>query len=322
MADSKRLSIPGCELVKQKRLNKKLTIQAVATKVHIGESTVKRFFGRTAISSDLFIQICNFLDVSWKDVEEKSSVLDEKKIREEFQCEYKDKLEHTEQIYSIRIESTIKQLDYLRNHNQVYNEMIINLRETNKEQTKLITRHTKTINKQAKTINKQAKTIANLVKTIDNHEYIDGKSKYNNSSPNNNVDSQKNVTVNINNSGTGSVSMGDTFNTIHYHKQDLAEAAAEIQRLLEQLEKTSPTNSNYETTYSANSNYETTYSANSASEKLILASRALQQIENNPTFKKRVINALKEGGDFAFQEAINHPLANIVVAAIQGWLMR
>ena len=109
MADSKRLSIPGCELVKQKRLNKELKIKDVATQVHIGETTVKRFFGRTAISSSLFILICNFLEVSWEDVEEKSRELDREKVREEFEREYKKKLEHTEQIYSVKIESIREQ---------------------------------------------------------------------------------------------------------------------------------------------------------------------------------------------------------------------
>ena len=52
---------------------------------------------------------------------------------------------------------------------------------------------------------------------------------------------------------------------------------------------------------------------------MIVVGEAVDRIENNPTLKAKVINALKAGGIEAFKEAINHPLVNILVATIEGW---
>ena len=81
--------------------------------------------------------------------------------------------------------------------------------------------------------------------------------------------------------------------------QNLAEAAAEIQALLEQLSETYPTTT--------------------SREKNIVIGEAVDRIENNPTLKARVINALKTGGTETFKEAIDHPLVNILMATIEGW---
>ncbi len=82
-------------------------------------------------------------------------------------------------------------------------------------------------------------------------------------------------------------------------KQNLADAATEIQQLLEQLSETYPTSTN--------------------KEKMVVVGEAVDQIESNPTLKAKVINALKAGGTEAFKEAVNHPLVNILVATIEGW---
>ncbi len=82
-------------------------------------------------------------------------------------------------------------------------------------------------------------------------------------------------------------------------QQNLTEAAKEIQALLEQLSQT--------------------YPSNTSKEKNIVVGEVVDQIENNPTLKGKVINALKSGGVEAFKEAINHPLVNILVATIDGW---
>ena len=82
-------------------------------------------------------------------------------------------------------------------------------------------------------------------------------------------------------------------------KQNLAEAAAEIQQLLNQLSQNNPTTT--------------------SKEKMIVVSEVVDQIENNPTLKAKVINALKAGGVEAFKEAINNPLVNILMATIEGW---
>lgn len=82
-------------------------------------------------------------------------------------------------------------------------------------------------------------------------------------------------------------------------QQNLADAAAEIQALLEQLSETYPTTT--------------------SREKNIVVGEVVDQIENNPTLKSKVINALKAGGKEAFKEAIDHPLVNILMATIEGW---
>jgi len=81
--------------------------------------------------------------------------------------------------------------------------------------------------------------------------------------------------------------------------QTLAAAAAEIQTLLKQLEKTYPTTT--------------------TSEQMVVAARAVNQIETNPLLKQRIINALKEGSLAAFEKAIDNPVGAFVVHAIQGW---
>ncbi|WP_424096855.1 pentapeptide repeat-containing protein [Moorena producens] len=81
--------------------------------------------------------------------------------------------------------------------------------------------------------------------------------------------------------------------------QSLAEAAAEIQQLLNQLSQSNPTTTN--------------------KEKMIVVGEVIDEIETNPPLKAKVINALKAGGVEAFKEAIDHPLVNILMATIDGW---
>ena len=89
-------------------------------------------------------------------------------------------------------------------------------------------------------------------------------------------------------------------------KQSLAEAAAEIQELLEQLNKT----------YSQDRKSQKMTTA----ERMTIASEAIQEIERNPILKQRIINTLKDSGTTAFREALDNPIANVLVAAFQGWL--
>lgn len=92
---------------------------------------------------------------------------------------------------------------------------------------------------------------------------------------------------------------GNITNYTPEQKQNLAEAAAEIQQLLKHLEQTYPTTT--------------------TSEKMNVVARAVDKIENNPTLKARVIGALKAGGTEAFKELIDNPLINILLASIEGW---
>nr|WP_292871326.1 pentapeptide repeat-containing protein [Nostoc sp. LPT] len=81
--------------------------------------------------------------------------------------------------------------------------------------------------------------------------------------------------------------------------QSLAQAAAEIQQLLKQLEQTYPTTN--------------------TSQQMVVAAEAIKQIESNPSLKKRAINAVKEGGLAAFEKAIDNPAGAFIVGAIKGW---
>ncbi len=82
-------------------------------------------------------------------------------------------------------------------------------------------------------------------------------------------------------------------------QQNLSEAAAEIQQLLNQLSQTYPTNT--------------------TSEKMEVATTAIQRIENNSNLRQRVLNALKTGGIQALGQMLNHPASTFVIAALDDW---
>ncbi|MGI2907653.1 hypothetical protein [Tolypothrix sp. VBCCA 56010] len=79
----------------------------------------------------------------------------------------------------------------------------------------------------------------------------------------------------------------------------LAEAAAEIQQLLRQLEQS--------------------YPIDTTTGKMIIATEAIKHIESDPALKKRVLSALKAGGVQALAELLDHPAASFVIAALQDW---
>lgn len=81
--------------------------------------------------------------------------------------------------------------------------------------------------------------------------------------------------------------------------QNLAEAAAEIQLLLKQLEQTYPTTTK--------------------KQQMAVAAEAINRIETNSALKERVINAVREGSLAAFEKAIDNPAAAFIIAAIKGW---
>ncbi|NEP20522.1 pentapeptide repeat-containing protein [Moorena sp. SIO3I6] len=114
--------------------------------------------------------------------------------------------------------------------------------------------------------------------------------------PNNNSNLVNNSTI-----GGGIAGRDNKGDVIHHHAPDknLAEAAAEIQQLLNQLSQTNSTSNEIE--------------------KLTVVARAAEEIKNKPILKAKVVNALKAGGVEAFKEAIDHPLVNILMATIEGW---
>ncbi|MFB2938339.1 hypothetical protein ACE1B6_24090 [Aerosakkonemataceae cyanobacterium BLCC-F154] len=80
-------------------------------------------------------------------------------------------------------------------------------------------------------------------------------------------------------------------------QRNLAEAAKEIQQLLEQLDKS--------------------YSTDTTASKMAIATEAMKQIESNPTMLARIMSALKAGGVSALESALDHPAASFVIAALQ-----
>jgi hypothetical protein len=79
-------------------------------------------------------------------------------------------------------------------------------------------------------------------------------------------------------------------------KQNLTEAAEEIQQLLSQLSQTNP------------------ITDEAATEAIY------QKIKSNPTLKARLQSALKAGGLEALKAIFNHPLFSIPAETIRGWL--
>ena len=83
-------------------------------------------------------------------------------------------------------------------------------------------------------------------------------------------------------------------------QQDLAQAAGEIQQLLDQLSQTYPTKT--------------------TSEKMAVGTKLTEEIENNPTRWQKVINVIKAMGIEAVAEAVDNPIFNIAKAGIEAAL--
>jgi L-fucose mutarotase/ribose pyranase (RbsD/FucU family) len=83
-------------------------------------------------------------------------------------------------------------------------------------------------------------------------------------------------------------------------KKTLAEAAAEIQQLLDQLSQTYPTK---------------TYV-----EKHAVATKAMKEIEQKPDVKGKVLKALKAGGVAALMELTNNPVVKILTPMLESLL--
>ncbi len=78
-------------------------------------------------------------------------------------------------------------------------------------------------------------------------------------------------------------------------KQTLAEAAAEIQKVLKQLEVTNPTATEAEKITHVND-------------------------ETTPSFKRRAVGALQAGGEAAIEEFLDNPYVNVGKAIVKGWI--
>ncbi|MCA1994485.1 MAG: hypothetical protein LDL41_20925 [Coleofasciculus sp. S288] len=82
-------------------------------------------------------------------------------------------------------------------------------------------------------------------------------------------------------------------------RQALADAAAEIQKLLEQLDKS--------------------YSTDTSAGNEALVRETIDQIDSNSELTRRILSALKEGTVSAFEQFLNHPAASFMIAALEDW---
>ncbi len=98
--------------------------------------------------------------------------------------------------------------------------------------------------------------------------------------------------------GTGGTQTGGIFYD-YSSSQNLTEAAAEIQRLLKQLDQS--------------------YKSDTTIGKMTIATEAIKRIESDPTVKERVLSALKAGGTQALAQLLNHPAASFVIGALDDW---
>ena len=106
-----------------------------------------------------------------------------------------------------------------------------------------------------------------------------------------------NFGVGVNKGTINTDKLAGTYNEAQH--KTLAEAAEEIQQLLEQLDKT--------------------YDTESYSGKVKVADEIVKTIENKPELKARIISALKIGGVKAFEQFLSHPAASFFIGALEDW---
>ncbi len=82
-------------------------------------------------------------------------------------------------------------------------------------------------------------------------------------------------------------------------EQNLAQAAKDIEELLEQLDQT--------------------YPSDTMPGKVKIAEEVITQIDNNQTKAERILSAIKSGGVAAFEQFLNHPASSFVIAALEDW---
>ncbi|PSF34940.1 hypothetical protein C7H19_18210 [Aphanothece hegewaldii CCALA 016] len=93
--------------------------------------------------------------------------------------------------------------------------------------------------------------------------------------------------------------IGTQHNYAPEQKQNLAEAAAQIQALLDQLSRT--------------------YSPTTTTRKLAIATHGIEQIESDSSLAERILSAIKAGGVAALEQMLNHPAASFVISALEDW---
>jgi len=99
---------------------------------------------------------------------------------------------------------------------------------------------------------------------------------------------------------TSKADIRDSLNSYTVQQQKtLAEAAAEIQLLLEQVSET--------------------YSTDTEVGRMKVATEVITRIENNENLLHRILSALRVGSISAFEQLLNHPAASFVIGVLQDW---
>jgi small GTP-binding protein len=117
-------------------------------------------------------------------------------------------------------------------------------------------------------------------------------------------DRQKNQPLSIN-VVRGDKVMGDKvgrdkIGTQINNSSNLAQSAKEIKELLDQLSEL--------------------YNPNTEKGQNLIKDEAVKVIKNDSTLQQKIVNALKEGSVTSLEEAINHPVAKLVIATTKGFL--
>ena len=105
--------------------------------------------------------------------------------------------------------------------------------------------------------------------------------------------------VGLNKGNINTSKFAKTMTIYESQQQNLAEAARDIQELLEQLEKTYPS--------------ETTM------DRMKIATEVITHIDNHPTKAQKIFNAIKAGGVAAVEQLLNHPASSFVIKALNDW---
>lgn len=115
--------------------------------------------------------------------------------------------------------------------------------------------------------------------------------------------------INVDNVVGGVISSGEVGRDIIVHstntvtteeRKTLAEAAAEIQQLLDQLSKT--------------------YPVTTVAQKATVAAKVMEEIESKPDTKRKIIKALQAGGTAALIELTNNPVVKILTPMLESLL--
>ena len=64
---------------------------------------------------------------------------------------------------------------------------------------------------------------------------------------------------------------------------------------------------------------EKTHPISDISDKMVVASKAFKQVQNNSDLMSRIYRSLKAGGISALEQALSHPAASFLMNALKEW---